>query len=83
LPKLKLTHIVVSMAYITTADIAERYGLSRRQIGRLRESGELPYAEKIPGRTGVYLYDPDIVKRYFEGAAASNGGTSRGRDRAE
>lgn len=71
------------MEHLTTRDIAERYGLSHRQIGRLRESGALPHAEKIPGRTGAYLYDPDIVKRYFEGAAASNGGIARGRDRAE
>lgn len=53
------------MAYLTTAEIAERYNVSRREIGRLRESGELPYEAKIPGRTGAYLYDALTVEQYF------------------
>jgi excisionase family DNA binding protein len=66
LPKLKHRLIVLSMAYMTTAEIAERYGVSRREIGRLRESGELPYEQKIPGRTGAYLFDADTVQQFFE-----------------
>lgn len=62
------------MTYLTTRDIAERYGVSRREIGRLRESGELPYAEKIPGRTGAYLFDADTVREHFQKTAPASAG---------
>lgn len=45
-------------------------GRSTRTIQRLAESGELPYAQKIPGGpSGIYLFDPEVVRRYVAGLA--------------
>jgi hypothetical protein len=46
---------------ITTAEIARDYGLSVRTVHRAAQSGELPYAQKLPGLRGAYVFDPGTV----------------------
>ncbi len=35
-----------------------------RTVHRITASGHLPYAVKIPGRTGAYLFDPTVVEMF-------------------
>jgi hypothetical protein len=42
-------------------------------VSRWAGRGLLPYAVKVPGRTGAYLFDPgviDVVKRHRQEANA-------------
>ena len=53
------------MKNLTTRQVVERYGVSTRTLGRLKDDGELTPVEKLPGATGSYLYDPDQVADFF------------------
>lgn len=46
---------------ITAAEAAERLGISRTTLLRYVIAGELPFAYKMPGLRGSYLFDPDVV----------------------
>lgn len=48
--------------HITTTQVAERLSLTRRQVIRLVDSGQLSAASQLPGRTGAYLFDPADVE---------------------
>lgn len=68
------------MALLTTHDVAERYGVSSREIGRMRDGGELPFEAKIPGKTGAYLYDEDATHEAFKQRAAKKRAAKRRSD---
>jgi hypothetical protein len=60
------------MANITTsAQICEKYKISHRSLLRMIHRGELIPAEKLPGDTGAYLFDPKQVERVFARRAAA------------
>jgi hypothetical protein len=46
---------------ITTAQAAERLALSIWHVAKLARTGQLPYAQKLPGQKGAYLFDPAVI----------------------
>lgn len=46
---------------ITTAEVVQRLGVTRKVVRRLVEHGDLVPAQKLPGKTGAYLFDPADV----------------------
>jgi hypothetical protein len=48
---------------LTTAQVVDEYGSSRRTIGRRIADGELTPLMKLPGTTGAYLFDRAEIKR--------------------
>ncbi|MGP5928886.1 helix-turn-helix transcriptional regulator [Corynebacterium glyciniphilum] len=46
---------------ITSAEAARRMGLSRMTVNRRVRSGDIPAAGRLPGRTGAWLFDPDVI----------------------
>jgi len=50
---------------VTTTQIVDEYGVSRRTIKRRIEDGSLTPTMKIPGKSGAYLYDRAEVARLF------------------
>lgn len=49
---------------ITTKQVSELLGVDVRTVHRLTDSGALPHEIKVPGQTGAYLFDPDVVERF-------------------
>jgi excisionase family DNA binding protein len=43
--------------FMTSREVAAALGVSVRQVPRLIERGELTPVEKLPGRTGAYIFD--------------------------
>jgi hypothetical protein len=52
---------------LTSAQVAKSTGYSVRKVHRMVASGKLRYAQKLPGRTGSYLFRPSDVRRAFPG----------------
>jgi hypothetical protein len=48
---------------LTTAQVADMTGWSVTSINRWALNGDLPSVRKLPGRTGPYLFDRQIVER--------------------
>jgi len=46
---------------ITAAELAADLDMSVRTINRRAQAGDLPYAYKMPGVRGAYLFDPGTV----------------------
>lgn len=46
---------------LTAAQVAERKGVTVRTVARWVESGKLPVAHRLPGKTGALLFDPADV----------------------
>jgi excisionase family DNA binding protein len=55
---------------ITTAQIAEFYGVSVRTIHRWVAAGRLTPTGKLPGKTGHYLFDPSALNQNPQERAA-------------
>jgi hypothetical protein len=53
------------MALVTTAEIAATRLVSVRTVNRMVTNGELVPEQKLPGKTGAHLFDPDAVERAF------------------
>ena len=53
------------MELITAARIAADHGISLRTVHRMIADDDLPFVLKVPGRTGAYLFDPQVVERVF------------------
>lgn len=47
--------------YIGTAEAADILGWSRAKVKRAARAGDLPHAVKVPGGTGAYLFDRDVI----------------------
>jgi excisionase family DNA binding protein len=54
----------------TTAQVAERLGLTPRTIARMVDDGRITAATKLPGERGAYLFDPAEVDRVAAELAA-------------
>jgi excisionase family DNA binding protein len=48
---------------LTTGEVAQHMGISRRTIQRLIQAGELRPTRKLPGQTGAMLFDAGDVIR--------------------
>jgi predicted DNA-binding transcriptional regulator AlpA len=48
---------------LTTAEVARITGWSITSINRWTLAGDLPHAHKLPGRTGSYLFDREVIHR--------------------
>lgn len=46
---------------ITTAQAADRLALSIWHVAKLARTGQLPYAQKLPGQKGAYLFDAAVI----------------------
>lgn len=51
---------------ITTAQIAESYGVSVRTVHRWVAAGRLTPTGKLPGKTGHYLFHPSALNEKSE-----------------
>jgi excisionase family DNA binding protein len=47
-------------APLTSAQVARKLGKSVRTINRMAAAGNIP-ADKMPGRTGAYLFDANVI----------------------
>lgn len=56
---------------LTTAQVVDEYGSSRRTIGRRIADGELTPLMKLPGTTGAYLFERAEIERALSKAAAA------------
>lgn len=54
---------------LTTTEAGVILGKSARTVQRMAESGELPYARKLPGPNGAYLFARSLIEQ----AAAADG----------
>jgi hypothetical protein len=52
--------------HLTTREVVEQRGISHRTLMRMIEDGHIDYAEKLPGRTGSFLFDSLEVERAFQ-----------------
>ena len=68
---------------LTMAQIATRYGLSRRTIGRRIESEAIKPVAKLPGSTGAYLFLASDVQRAFGDTEADTACTHQAPHRAD
>ena len=57
---------------MTTEQVARRLGVTIRTVVRMAADGRLPVAFKVPGRTGTYLFDPQVVEMYARQLAAAS-----------
>lgn len=46
---------------LTSAEAADRLGISRMTVNRRVRSGDIPAAGRLPGRTGAWLFDPAVI----------------------
>lgn len=54
------------MDLITTAQAADRLGVSLRTFHRLHAADEIQHVAKLPGKTGSYLFNPAAVDKLAE-----------------
>lgn len=53
------------MAHMTSRQVVERLGVSHRTLMRMVHADEIKPIEKVPGRTGAYIFDSDEIERVF------------------
>jgi excisionase family DNA binding protein len=51
------------MRYLTARQVAERLGVDLRTVHRMARSGRLRIIDKLPGRTGAYLFHPATIDK--------------------
>jgi hypothetical protein len=59
----KDVHMPTTTDPLTTAQVVDEYGSSRRTLMRRVADGELTPLMKLPGHTGAYLFERDEVER--------------------
>lgn len=60
----------IDVDLMTTREAAAYLGESVRQTIRRVERNELPYAKKLPGIRGSYLFDRKVIESIAKGHAA-------------
>ena len=58
------------MDNLTSAQVAERLGVSVKTVHRMVLAEDLRPAAKLPGRTGAYLFDPADIETLARRTAA-------------
>ncbi len=56
---------VTTRTRLTTAEVAERLAYEVKTVQRKAAAGQIPGAEKLPGRTGWFLFDPEIFEEFL------------------
>jgi excisionase family DNA binding protein len=46
---------------LTASQVAELLGVSLRTVQHRAQLGQLPYVQKLPGKTGAFLFDSDDI----------------------
>lgn len=59
-------------------EAAQTAGTSRATVKRAALSGELPYALKMPGHTGAYLFTRQAVEQWAKARNAVTSATTEG-----
>lgn len=54
---------------LTTAQVADLLGISRRAVAKRARAGSLVYTQQLPGATGAYLFDAEQIERIATDAA--------------
>ena len=49
--------------FLGSSEVCERIGIDRSTLTRWIQTGRIAYVQKLPGATGVYLFDPVEVER--------------------
>lgn len=57
--------------FLTSPEVAARLRRSVRTVHRLALAGDLPYALKLPGPNGAFLFHPNVVDEYQNRRAAA------------
>lgn len=55
---------------LTTAQTADRLGISVPTVNRWAAGGRLPFVQKLEGPRGAYLFDPDVIDALTESKSA-------------
>lgn len=50
-----------NLELLTSAEARDRLGMSRTAFSRRVLAGEIPAAGRLPGRTGAWLFSPDVI----------------------
>lgn len=53
---------------LTTAEVAQRFGVHVATVNRWAAAGKLPVALRLPGKRGDRLYDPKVIARFDRAA---------------
>lgn len=53
------------MALVTAREVVTQRGVSHRTLLRMIDASEIEPAQKLPGDTGAYLFEPAEVDRAF------------------
>lgn len=56
---------IQAMALVTAREVVDQRGVSHRTLLRMIEADEITPAQKLPGDTGAYLFEPAEVERAF------------------
>lgn len=56
--------------FLTTAQVAEILNYTIPWVNKLAATGRLPVAQKLPGRTGAYLFNRAEIERVASERAA-------------
>lgn len=48
---------------IATREVANRLGVTVATVSRMVKRGDLPAVQKLPGRTGAYLFDRAEIEK--------------------
>ena len=56
---------------ITSAQVAELRGITVAWVNKQAAAGRLPVAQKLPGRTGAYLFRREDIESQPEQSAAA------------
>lgn len=56
---------------VPTTEVAAMLGIHVATVVRRAQAGEIPYAVKLPGETGAYLFDRAEVERVKAAEAAA------------
>lgn len=49
---------------LSATEVAKQLGVSVRTVHRRATTGALPPAGKLPGATGAFVFDPQVVADY-------------------
>lgn len=63
---------------VTVAEAADLTGLDNKTLTRKLALGEIPFEQKLPGRTGAYLLARSVVVALAESLAAEAEERARG-----
>lgn len=60
---------MTSSRLLTSTEVAERLGIARQTVAWRVARGQLTPAQKLPGRNGAYLFDPEQIEALTEKVA--------------